>query len=242
VKRVIIFGVSFSLLLGLVSLVLGADTGAALSTQLQKENYSIGYQLGVGMSYDEVVLDEEALVQGLVDATRGGDPALSRDEMKTLIIGVKKVARERRLRERQEQMVRNAEEAKAFLEKNARKESVQVSESGLQYEVLRAGEGAVPTVDDVVTVHYRGMFTDGKEFDSSFAKGAPQTVQADGVIKGWTEALLQMKVNAKWRLYIPPELAYGRSGLEGKIPPNKVLVFEIELLSIGPHDRQSLGS
>jgi len=225
----------------LVTVSLAAESPQELSTQLQKDNYSIGYQLGIGMAADDVVLEVDALVRGMQDAIRGTDPALSRDEMKANIIEIKKLALERRLRERQVQMVRNAEESKAFMEANARKEGVVVTDSGLQYQVLRAGSGATPTVDDMVTVHYRGTFPDGTEFDSSYAKDEPQVFQTDGVIKGWTEALQKMQVNAKWRLFVPPELAYGRSGLEGRIPPNKVLVFEIELLTIGHLGEQSLG-
>lgn len=209
--------------------------------RLQKENYSIGYQLGIGMKYDRVDVEADSLVQGLLDATSGAKPFLSLDEMKRLIIDIKKKSREVRLREMQEAMVKNAEEAKAYLVKNAKKQGVKTTESGLQYKILRPGHGASPTVNDFVKVQYRGMFADGTEFDSSYAKGEPQIFQTDGVIKGWTEALLMMKPNSKWKIFVPPELAYGRGGLEGKIPPNKTLVFEIELLSFGPTGTERQG-
>jgi len=209
--------------------------------QVEKENYSIGYQIGVGMVYDRVDVDERALLQGVKDAVGGTAPALSREEMKELIIAIKKLSRETRLREKQEQVVKNAEEAKKFLEQNARQEGIRTTASGLQYKVLRQGDGPSPTVNDFVRVHYRGQFPDGTEFDSSYAKGQPQTFQTDGVIKGWTEALQMMQVHSKWQLFVPPELAYGRGGLEGVIPPNKVLVFEIEILAIGETGKESQG-
>jgi len=94
------------------------------------------------------------------------------------------------------------------------------------------GDGMTPKPEDSVTVNYRGMFIDGTEFDSSSIKGEPMTTQIDGVIKGWTEALQVMKEGSKWQIFVPPHLAYGRVGLGTRIPPNKLLVFEIELLSI----------
>jgi FKBP-type peptidyl-prolyl cis-trans isomerase FklB len=208
-------------------------------TQLQKENYSIGYQIGVGMRSDSVAVDVDSFVQGLLAGTGGTEPVLDRGEMKALIVALRKTAYENKLREKQELLVRNAEESQAFLEKNAKLEGVITTESGLQYKILRPGDGPSPTVDDFVKVNYRGSFTDGKEFDSSYARGKPEVFQTDGVIKGWTEALLMMKPNSKWMLFVPPELAYGRGGLEGKIPPNAVLVFEIELLSFGPEEKEN---
>jgi hypothetical protein len=102
--------------------------------------------------------------------------------------------------------------------------------------VLKEGDGITPKPEDFVTVNYRGTFIDGTEFDNSYAKGQPIRVQADGVIKGWTEALQMMKVGSKWQLFVPPDLAYGRRGLGQRIPPNKVLVFEMELVSLEKGD------
>jgi len=228
------------LFLSAVSLpTLANEPSARPETQVQKENYSIGYQIGIGMRADRVSIDVDSFVQGLLAGTGVIEPLLDKDEMKALIIALKKSAYETKLREKQELLVRNAEEAQAFLDKNAKLEGVKTTESGLQYKILRQGDGPSPTVDDFVKVNYRGSFTDGKEFDSSFARGKPEVFKTDGIIKGWTEALLMMKANAKWLLFVPPELAYGRGGLEGQIPPNTVLVFEIELVSFGPTETDS---
>ena len=113
-----------------------------------------------------------------------------------------------------------------------RHEGVVVTESGLQYEVLGAGEGATPTADDVVEVHYRGTLTDGTEFDSSYSRNQPATFGVTQVIPGWVEALQMMTVGSKWKLVIPADLANGAGGAGATIGPNATLVFEVELLSI----------
>ena len=204
----------------------------SLQTQTEKESYSIGYQVGLSMKSDGVEVNFEMLIHGIRDSLDGKDPLLSEEEMKKLIIDLKKSARETEMRKFQELMVKNAAESEKYLEENKKKEGIKTTESGLQYTILKDGKGDSPLPEDMVTVNYRGMFIDGKEFDSSYAKGEPITVQTDGVIKGWTEALQMMKVGSQWQIYVPPDLAYGRGGLGARIPPNKVLVFEIELLSI----------
>ena len=217
--------------------LLAAGSVPAAETQTEKASYSIGYQVGLSMKTDGIDVNFEKLIQGLQDAINGKEPRLSTEEMKTLIADLRKRAREVQLRKIQEQIVKNAQESEKFLEENKKKEGVKITESGLQYKVLREGDGIAPKPEDFVKVNYRGTFIDGKEFDSSSAKGGPIRVQADGVIKGWTEALPMMKVGSKWQLFVPPQLAYGRGGLGQRIPPNKVLVFDIELLAIEKGDK-----
>ncbi|MBI5584973.1 MAG: FKBP-type peptidyl-prolyl cis-trans isomerase [Deltaproteobacteria bacterium] len=212
--------------------LLAAEPATKLETQKDKESYSIGYQVGLSAKTDGVEVDFERLVQGLQDAFNNREPRLSTEEMKKLITDLRKRAREAQMKKIQEQVVKNAQEAEKFLEENKKKEGVKTTESGLQYKVLREGTGSTPTPDDFVKVHYRGTFIDGKEFDNSYTKGEPIRVQADGVIKGWTEALPLMKVGAKWQLFVPPDLAYGKGGLGQRIPPNKVLIFEMELVAV----------
>ena len=223
--------ISVSILV-LASSYLYAEEAPNLETQKQKESYSIGYQVGLSMKNDGVEVDFDKLVQGLHDAVEGKVPLLSTEEMRNLIIALKEKAREDMMRKIQEERAENAQETVEFLEANSKKEGVITTESGLQYRIFQEGEGASPKEDDTVTVHYRGTFIDGKEFDSSYARGKPQTVKTNGVIRGWTQALQLMKVGSKWEIFVPPDLAYGRGGLAPTIPPNKVLVFEIELLSI----------
>ena len=214
-----------------------AGPAPALETQKEKESYSVGYQVGLSMKTDGVEVNFEKLIQGLQDAINGKEPRLSTEEMRTLIVDLKKRAREVQMRKIQEQVVENAKESEKFLAENKKKEGVKTTETGLQYKVLREGDGISPGPKDFVKVNYRGMFIDGKEFDSSYDKGEPARVKVDGVIKGWTEALPMMKAGSKWQLFVPPDLAYGRGGSGQKIPPNKVLVFEMELLAVEKGDK-----
>jgi len=104
--------------------------------------------------------------------------------------------------------------------------------SGLRYKVIKEGSGPKPSINDTVVTHYHGTFLDGSMFDSSVRRGTPATFPVNGVIRGWTEALQLMSVGSKWRLVIPPDLAYGKRGMRGAIPPNATLIFEVELLDI----------
>ena len=127
----------------------------------------------------------------------------------------------------------NKTQGDKFLTENKARKGVQVTKSGLQYEVLQAGKGPSPKATDQVKVHYRGTLTNGTEFDSSYKRNQPAVFPVNGVIQGWVEALQMMNAGAKWKLVIPSNLAYGERG-RPSIPPNSVLVFEVELLAINP--------
>ncbi|MAJ05605.1 MAG: peptidylprolyl isomerase [Crocinitomicaceae bacterium] len=124
------------------------------------------------------------------------------------------------------------EEGKKFLTENSKKDGITTLESGLQYEIIKSGEGAKPTINDQVTTHYHGTLLDGTVFDSSVERGQPATFPVSGVIKGWTEALQLMTVGSKWKLFVPYDLAYGERGAGPKIGPYTTLIFEVELISI----------
>jgi FKBP-type peptidyl-prolyl cis-trans isomerase len=126
----------------------------------------------------------------------------------------------------------NIAAGKKFLEENKKKKGVTVTASGLQYEVVKQGNGATPKATDTVKVHYKGTLLDGTEFDSSYKRGQPASFPVNGVIKGWTEALQLMKVGDTFKLVIPADLAYGERGAGGMIGPNATLVFEVELLGV----------
>lgn len=126
----------------------------------------------------------------------------------------------------------NLEQANKFLSENKKVKGVVELPSGLQYMILEEGSGESPTENSQVKTHYKGTFIDGGVFDSSYDRGEPAVFPVNGVIKGWTEALLLMKPGAKWQLFIPPHLAYGEKGAGGQIPPNTALIFEIELLEV----------
>ena len=128
---------------------------------------------------------------------------------------------------------KNKQEGEAFLVENARNEDVVVTDSGLQYRIITEGNGDyTPTAEDEVTVHYRGSYVDGTEFDSTYERNEPYTVKVKRLIEGWSEALQMMSEGAKWELYIPSEIAYGEEGSGNYVGPNAVLVFEVELLTV----------
>lgn len=135
--------------------------------------------------------------------------------------------------QKQEQLKqKNLEEGRKFLAENAKRPEVKVTPSGLQYEIIKQGDGPIPKSSDKVRVHYTGTLIDGTVFDSSVQRGEPLVFPVTGVIKGWVEALQMMPVGSKWKLYIPAELAYGERGAGPKIGPNATLIFEVELLGI----------
>jgi FKBP-type peptidyl-prolyl cis-trans isomerase FklB len=130
--------------------------------------------------------------------------------------------------------IANLKKGNDFLAANKAKKGIIVTASGLQYEIIKEGKGAKPSLNDVVKCDYRGTLIDGTQFDSSYDRGKPATFSVTGVIKGWTEALQLMPVGSKWKLYIPANLAYGVHGSSKTIGPNETLIFEIELLNIEP--------
>lgn len=133
---------------------------------------------------------------------------------------------------KQEKLNATLDEGLQFLENNKKNKSVVTLESGLQYEILQEGNGPKPLATDSVTCHYHGTLIDGKVFDSSVQRGQPATFPLNRVISGWTEALQLMPVGSKWRLYLPPHLAYGDRQAGAMILPNSTLIFEVELLGI----------
>ncbi len=222
-------------LAALAALLLGAPALAQegkLETQDQKISYSVGYQMGGDFKRQGQEIDPQAMVRGVQDALSATNPALTPEEMSNLLVQLKQQITMRQQEERERVSRESAAAGKAFLAENGKREGVVSLPSGLQYEVLKAGEGASPGPADTVTVHYRGTLIDGTEFDSSYSRNQPATFGLNRVIKGWTEGLQLMKPGAKYKFFIPSELAYGPRSA-GTIPPNSTLVFEVELLSVG---------
>ncbi|PLW84145.1 hypothetical protein CWI75_02005 [Kineobactrum sediminis] len=214
-------------------------TEVVLEDSTQRLSYGIAFGLGQRMAEDGVPLDVPAFTAGLEDALEGAEPRLTEEEIQAEMQAYqeKAVAEQEALLAAAGEV--NAQAAEAFLAENAEREEVTVTESGLQYEVVTAGEGASPGPDDTVEVHYRGTLIDGTEFDSSYARGEPVTFGVGQVIAGWTEALQLMSPGAKWNLYIPSDLAYGPAGAGNLIGPNAALIFEVELLSIPSQEEDS---
>jgi FKBP-type peptidyl-prolyl cis-trans isomerase FklB len=212
--------------------VCAAGDKPALTGLKEKESYSLGYQFGKNMKFQGVEIDLDVYASGIRDAIDGQEPRMTPEEIRVTINGLQQRLRAARHEALKTQAAKNLAEGRAFLAQNEKKEGVNTLPSGLQYTVLTAGSGKIPQKTDTLKVHYRGTLIDGTEFDSSITRGKPQAFRVDGVIAGWTEALQLMQAGAKWRLFIPPELAYGERGMPPRIPPNSTLIFEVELISI----------
>jgi len=195
----------------------------------QRVSYGVGRQLGDQLRNNPFKdFDVTAVQAGLADALANVASQVS-DEALNEAFGVVS----KKLQEAEQAAAKEkAAEGEAFLAENAKREEVNVTESGLQYEILTAAEGDKPTAQSTVRTHYHGTFINGDVFDSSYDRGQPAEFPVGGVIAGWTEALQLMTVGSKWRLYIPYNLAYGERGSQGAIPPYSALVFDVELLDI----------
>jgi FKBP-type peptidyl-prolyl cis-trans isomerase FklB len=209
-----------------------ATQAPAPESEKQKLSYSIGYQVGGDFRRQSLELDPELVVRGVRDAQAGAEPLMTPEEMREALTELKRQAAATAKQRRDELARKNLAEGEAFLAENAAKRGVTTLPSGLQYQVLAEGSGDPPAATDGVSVNYRGTLIDGTEFDSSYARGEPATFRLDGVIPGWTEGLQLMRPGAKYRLFVPAELAYGESSAGAKIGPNSTLIFEVELLSV----------
>lgn len=200
-----------------------------LTTLEQHASYGIGLQMGQQLADNPFDgLDIAAVAAGLAAAFYGEEPEVSEDQIRQAF----GVISERMQAAEAEKAKVAAAEGEAFLAENAKKAGVTVTSSGLQYEVLAAGSGKTPTRNDKVRTHYHGTLIDGTVFDSSYNRGQPAEFPVSGVIAGWTEALQLMQEGAKYRLYIPHNLAYGERGAGGAIKPYSALIFDVELLNV----------
>lgn len=208
-------------------------TAPALTTDEQKFGYAVGVSIGNSLKPVSKYVDGAQLKQGIDDALAGGELKMTEADRDTIQASVSQKIQADQIAERQQAATKAKEEGEKFLAENAQREGVQTTPSGLQYEVIEEGEGESPSEDDRVTVHYRGTLVDGTVFDSSYDRGAPATFALQNVIPGWTEGVQLMKPGAKYKFYLPSDLAYGEAGAGVKIPPNSVLIFDVELLSVG---------
>ncbi len=203
-------------------------------TQKEKVSYALGMAFGRNMKSQGIDLDPDTFVKAYKDVLSEAKAAMTDEEAQQTMSAfqVEMVAKQ------QAEMKKKGDEQKAkgeaYLAENKKKEGVHTTTSGLQYKVVKEGDGKKPTAGDSVTVNYRGTLVDGTEFDSSYKRNEPASFPVSGVIPGWTEALQLMKTGSKYEIVIPSNLAYGETGAGGVIPPNATLVFEVELISISP--------
>lgn len=200
-------------------------------SDLQKRSYALGQNVSNGLKAANIEFDSAYFNAGFYDAI-DDEKRMTDEEMQAALTELQAETQQKQVLKQEEERARNLDEGNTYLAKNAEQEGIVVTDSGLQYKITTEGDGKSPTASDTVTVHYEGRLTDGTVFDSSLERGEPATFPVNGVIPGWTEALQLMSVGSKWELTIPSELAYGERGAGGKISPNAVLVFDVELLGI----------
>lgn len=198
-----------------------------LKSDKGQASYAIGQQIGKNLKAQSIEIDPATLAASLADAAQGKASKMTDEEIQKSMMKLQENA----MKKQQEEGEANKKKSAEFLEKNKTAEGVKVTASGLQYQVITEGTGATPSKEDTVKCHYTGTLINGDKFDSSVDRGQPAEFPVAGVIPGWTEALQMMKVGSKYKLFIPPDLAYGASGRPG-IPANSTLIFEVELLDI----------
>ena len=225
---------------GLLALLLTAGTAIAadqpteLKTDEQKLSYAMGLDLGEYFKGLEEKFDLNVLQAGINDGYNGNKPLLTPEDAAGIQQTFAKRQQEKQMQKTVVMVQKNRKAAEEFLKANKAKEGVVETKSGLQYKVVKKGQGAKPTPTDTVKVQYKGTLLDGKEFDSSYKRNEPAVFQVNQVIAGWQEAMPLMETGSTLELYIPPDLAYGDRGAPPVIEPGSMLVFQVELLEIQP--------
>ena len=196
-------------------------------------SYAYGADLAEKFKAEGIEMNVALMTEGMQAVFGGGERKMDAGEVTATLELYQEFHLKKKEAERAVAGEKNKKEGEAFLSENAKKPGVVVTKSGLQYKVISEGKGGYkPTVEDEVKVHYRARFVDGTEFDSTYKRNEPYSVNAKMLIEGWAEALQLMSAGAKWELYIPANLAYGENGSDPYVGPNAVLIFEVDLLEI----------
>ena len=197
----------------------------------------LSYALGLGISHQLSQMGAENLniddfAQAIKDVIAGNEPKVSNTEAQTIVQEFFQKQEEKQRAAAAERFKGTREEGEKYLAENAKKDGVVTLPSGLQYQVLKEGNGRKPKATDTVKCHYEGMLVDGTMFDSSIQRGEPAEFPLNGVIRGWTEGLQLMQEGAKYRFFIPYHLGYGEQGAGAAIPPFAALIFDVELIEV----------
>lgn len=209
----------------------GATAGGATTANTRDlASYAIGLDIAARFASDGMQVNPEMILQGLKDGFAGGKPRFAEDKLRTAAEAFEREVQAKAQQRFKEIAAKNKDDGQAFLTENKKKKTVKALASGLQYEVVKTGAGKSPKSTDKVRAHYHGTLVDGTVFDTT-QNEQPIDIDVQGAIPGWTEALQLMKAGDKWRLFVPPELAYGAEGF-GPVPPNAVLIFELELVDV----------
>lgn len=207
-------------------------TPSAVTPDRQQVSYAIGYRIGSEFANGRPQVDLSTLIRAIRDAHAGHAPEVPIPVMQQQLQALSRQMHQQAQQKFHDLARENADESKAFMRENAKRPGVVTLPSGVQYKVLDKGNGASPTVDSTVKINYRGALIDGMEFDSSWAHGKPVTYAVRDMLPGWRDVLPRMHAGARWKVFIPPDQAYGKRGQLPRIGPNEALVFDIQLLDV----------
>jgi FKBP-type peptidyl-prolyl cis-trans isomerase FklB len=213
-----------------------AQDEAVLKTEQQQRSYALGMSQAYGFRKSSLDVDAELFSRALKDTLAGGKTLLTEDQARAIVATLQGELKEKNLARQKEEVralaEKNVSAGEMFLAANKANEGVVTLDSGLQYKILKAGNGKKPTINDIVVVNYRGTLIDGTEFDNSQKRNAPANLPVNKLIKGWSEALQLMPVGSKWQLFIPANLAYGERAMGRVIGPNATVIFDVELVGV----------
>jgi FKBP-type peptidyl-prolyl cis-trans isomerase FklB len=217
-------------------------SGSALAQDVTSEkgklSYAVGWNLGSDIKRGETEFDIESVITAIRDVVSENEPKVSPEEMKTLLIALGEEVRAKQVERIRQLAEENQVKSEEWLEANKSKTGIKALSSGVQYRIIEEGEGPRPTMDSTFMLHYRGTKMDGREFDSSFARGTPVEYTFERIMKGWQEVLPMMKVGSTYQVFIPPELAFGQEGFVDPqrnimiVEPNEALMFDLKLVEI----------
>ena len=215
----------------LFMLASGSAMAIEVTSEKGKLSYAVGWDIGADIKRRSTEFDVEALITAVRDIVAGNDPKVAPEEMRTLLTTLQEKVRAEQVEQFRKLSEENQAKSEEFLQANKAKTGIVVLPSGIQYRIIEEGDGARPGMESRVSVHYRGSKLDGREFDSSFARGTPEEFTVNAVLKGWQEVLPLMKVGSTWQIFVPPELAFGARG-NPPVGPNEALMFDLKLIEL----------
>lgn len=217
----------------LFMLTSGSVMAQDVTTEKGKLSYAVGWDIGADIKRRSTEFDVESLITAIRDVVSDNEPQVGNQEMRTLLTTLQEKVRAEQVEQFRVLSEKNQVDSEAFLEANKTNLGIKILPSGVQYLIMIPGSGARPGLESKVMVHYRGSKLDGREFDSSFVRGTPEEFTVNAVLKGWQEVLPLMKAGATWRIFVPPEMAFGARG-NPPVGPNEALTFDLELVEILP--------
>ena len=202
-----------------------------VNTEKGKLSYAVGWDIGADIKRRGTEFDVESIISAIRDTVADSEPKVAPEEMRKLLTALQEKVRAEQVEQFRALSEENQKKSEAFLLANKSKTGIVALPSGVQYRIIEEGEGVRPGLESKVTVHYRGSKLDGREFDSSFARGTPEEFTVNAVLKGWQEVLPLMKAGSTWQVFVPPELAFGARG-NPPVGPNEALMFDLKLVEV----------